>query len=140
MNRPPEHLVHGVDGPVVILSARVCAYLGRYGGLDQFRVSHRGRDGEVDAALQAISAVAKKWRDSATGTKVAGPAEPEPQSGQAETTWMTTTRAGTLLGVTDRAIRKAIQEGRMPGAKRVGKQWQVTRADVEHFRAGRRAA
>lgn len=129
--RPAEHLIHGVDGPIVIVTGRVAAYLNRYAGLDAYRRANRGADAEVDQALQALRRADLWWRESATGTKKA----PEPEL-DASFEWLSTTQAGTQLGVTDRAIRKAIDEGRLK-ALRVDDRWRISRTDFEHYRAGR---
>ena len=130
-SRPVEHLVHGLDGPIIIVSARVAAYLNRYAGLADFRTAHRGADAEVDQVLLGFRLLELKWRESATGTKKA----PEPEL-DASYEWLSTTQAGAQLGVSDRAIRKAIDEGRMK-ALRVNDRWRISRTDFEHYRAGR---
>jgi excisionase family DNA binding protein len=129
--RPVEHLIHGQHGPIIIVTARVAAYLNRHAGLDEYRRATRGADAEVDLALQGFRMLDMWWRESATGTKKA----PEPEL-DASFEWLSTTQAGTQLGVTDRAIRKAIDEGRLK-ALRVDDRWRISRTDFEHYRAGR---
>lgn len=124
----PALFLHGIDGPVAILPARVCALLERHADLDNFRIKNRGVDAQVDHALIALHSAAATWRRSRTGT--AHPPAPEP----ARSSWVTTTQAADALRVTSRAIRKAIQEGRLD-ATRVDDRWRITREDLEHFRA-----
>lgn len=131
MARPAEHLLHGLDGPVVILSGRVCAYLNKYAALDRFRSDNRGADAEVDNALVAMRIAALKWQESATGTKQA----PQPEL-DASFQWLSTTQAATQLRVSDRAIRKAIAEHRLT-AENVAGRWRISRTEFEHYKARR---
>jgi len=131
--RPPEHLVHGINGPVVIISARVCAYLNRYAALEEFRIAHRGTDQEVDNTLVAMALAARTWRSSATGTTAAEPPEPA-----APLEWLSTTQAATRLGVTPRAITKAISEKRIQADSIDGK-WRISPESLAHYKAHRAA-
>ncbi len=133
--RPPEHLIHGHNGPVVILSGRVCAYLNRFADLERFRLDHRGQDAEVDAALVAMRVAAAAWRGSATGTARAATAEPPASS----KSWCSTKRAADLLHIGERAVRKAIAADSLP-ARKVDGRWVIAREDIEHYRARRTAA
>jgi excisionase family DNA binding protein len=132
--RPPEHLVHGIDGPVVVVSARVCAYLNRYAGLNRFRVDHRGDDTEVDAALFAFRIAELRWREAVTGTKMA--AKPELS---ASSQWLSTTQAAGITGTTDRGIRKAIASGHLK-AENVAGRWRIDRENLTHYQTARTAA
>jgi excisionase family DNA binding protein len=49
---------------------------------------------------------------------------------------LTSGRAADLVGVSTRAIRKAITAGRLVGT-RVGSQYRISREDLEHYRAAR---
>lgn len=128
-DRPAQHLVHGTDGPVVILSARVCAYLGRYAALDAFRASHRGSDRETDEALTAMRVAALAWRSSVTGTTEA--AKPELA---ASSKWLSTSETASLLGMTDRGVRTAIADGRLK-AENIAGRWRINLENLEHFKA-----
>lgn len=130
MERPPAAYVHGLHGPVVVVPARVCAWLERHAGIAQLRAEHRGRDAEVSAVLVGVGVAAAKWRASATGTADAKRPESDAPSE------MSTRQASDLVGVTERAIRQAIAEGRLT-ATRVGSRWVLTREDVEQYRASR---
>lgn len=133
--RPASALVHGVDGDgrpqaCVMVYGRVAAYLERYAELDRFRREHRGEDAEVDQALMALHQVALSWRGSATGTRDAAPAEPPAASSQ----WLTCTQAAGILGIGDRAVRKAIQQHQLR-ATSVDGRWQISIEDLAHYRA-----
>lgn len=135
--RPPAAYVHGIDGPAVVVPARVAAWLERVARVAQLRIDHRGIDPEVDSVLVALGVAATAWRvnqgistDQGTGQRK----EPELAAGSS----LTTTQAANLLHITDRGVRAAIASGRLD-AQRVGDQWLIDREDLEHFRAGRAA-
>lgn len=117
--------------PGVIVGARVADYLTRHAGLGQYRVTHRGEDAEIDAALLAIAVVGKAWRGSVVGTSDENLPEPAARS-----SWVSTAEAAARLGVTGRAVCKAIAEDRLKATKS-GRTWRIHRADLEHFRASR---
>ena len=137
--RAAEHLVHGLDAPVVIVSGRVAAWLLSRAGLEEYHRTHRGVDAELDQVVIALKLAALVWRERNTGadpgTRTAdttGQPAPSPQ-------WLTTTGAARALGIGTRAVRKAIQGGRLP-AQWAGGQWWLDREDVAHYRARRSAA
>lgn len=132
--RPPEHQVY--DGTHVVISGRVCAILNRKANLDAFHLEVRGSDPELDAALAAMKIAQMKWASSASGTSLDTPAEP---AGSLKQEWFTTTEAGNRLGISDRAIRKAIDEKRL-SATRVDSTWKIHVEDLEHYAAARGAA
>ena len=137
--RPASSLVHGVDGPVVVISGRVAAFLGRYAGLDDFRVQNRGRDSEVDEALVALRLVAMAWKETrgvGSGDTTARPtaAQPPAESSQG----LTTNQAAARLGVGAEAVRKAIREERLE-AQQIDGRWRITPEALEHFKAARAA-
>jgi excisionase family DNA binding protein len=135
MMRPAEYAVFG---DVVLISGRTCAYLLKYAGLNDFRKRQRGSDSEVARDLLVMALGAQAWLSSGrTGTQVADLPEPAAGSEQAETR-LSATQAGTLLGITSRAIRKAISEGRLH-ATRDGREHRIDRTDIELYRTGRRA-
>lgn len=134
ISRPPTAYVHGVDAPVVIIPARVCAWLERHAHLNEVRIRERGYDPEVDAVLVALRLAALAWRATATGTAVA--AKPEAPTDLKQ--WMSTTEAADILYITDRAVRLAIQEDRLK-ATNVNGRWRITREDIQHFAAAKAA-
>jgi len=142
-----RHL-HGLDGPVVVVPARVAALLCRDGGLDRWKGQVRGADAELDAVLVALTAASAAWRSraaSAVATECgillddAGTAGPP--SEHVETRW-SSRDAAAVVGVSERAIRSAAAGGRLRG-ERVGAAWTFDRDEVMHFkerRAMRRGA
>ena len=132
--KTPEAYLHG-DGAsaIVIVPARVASWLATRTRLSEVRISARGADPEVYAVLAALHRAALAWRTSVTGSE--NPPHPEVR---ALSEWMSTTQAGGLLGITDRAVRLAIAEDRLP-AQQVAGRWRITREDVEHYRAARAA-
>ncbi|WGY04324.1 helix-turn-helix domain-containing protein [Nocardioides sp. QY071] len=124
----------GTDGPAVVVSARACAFLEQYAGLTTLRVRVRGVDPQLSKELEEIRLAAMHWRGSAAGTTDDTKPEPAAKSDQ----WLSTGQAAELAGVTSRAIRKAIANGRLP-ANEIGGQYRVSREDIEHFKAARAA-
>lgn len=127
--------LHG-DGAVVVVPARVAAWLDQEAGLRSVRTRHRGEDAEVDAVLVALGVAAATWRTSVgsatgsdTGTAVDAPSEPARPSPV-----MTTSQAADRLDIGTRAVVKAIHAGRLT-ATRPGRAWLIDRDDVEHYRA-----
>ena len=117
----------------VIVPARVAAWLARHTDLSTVRVSARGTDPEVYGVLHDLHAAALTWRSSATGSEQA----PEPEA-TTRSSWLSTTQAAGQLGITDRAVRLAIRQGRLP-AEQVDGRWRISKEDVEHYRAARAA-
>jgi excisionase family DNA binding protein len=132
--KPPEAYLHG-DGPsaIVIVPVRVAAWLASRTRLSEVRISARGTDPEVYAVLAALHRGALEWRTSITGSKA-----PPQREVATPSKWMSTTQAAGQLGITGRAVRLAIQEGRLP-ATQVDGRWRITREDTEHYRAARAA-
>ena len=128
--RTPEHYIHGA-GAVIIVPARICAYLNRYAGLEQFRRDNVGIDPDVDALLIAFRVAELAWRRSVTGTTQA--ATPELA---ASSEWLSTTQAAGQLHMTDRGIRTAIAAGRLQ-ADSVAGRWRISREALSHFRQTR---
>jgi hypothetical protein len=132
--RQPAAYVHGVEGPVVVIPARVCAWLERHVQLNEIRIRERGADQEVDAVLVALRLAALTWRTSATGTPVAAKPEAPAELNQ----WLSTTQTADILYITDRAVRLAIKEGRLK-ATSINGRWRIAREDIAHFNAAKAA-
>ncbi len=131
---PPEGYVHG---PCVVVPARVAALLVSRAGLSDFHVQHRGLDAEVDAVLVALKVAAAGWRARHVGSDhgtnhAAAATQPSPW-------WLNSRAAGARLGITPRAVVKAIGAGRLPAQWASGC-WWIDPADVEHYRAQQDAA
>lgn len=132
MNHPPRS--YAFDGAFVIVPGRVAALLERRLGLDKARIEQRGLDAEVDQVLADLHIAALRWRTSAVGSSPA----PQPEV-EAVLPWVSTAEAALSLGITDRAVRLAIQQQRVP-ARQIDGRWRITREDVEHYRVARRVA
>lgn len=128
---PPERFIHGLDGPTARVPGRVAAWLLSLAALDRIRIEVRGVDPEVDAVLVALRRTAMAWRDTALGTDHRNQPEPVPLSGV-----MSTQQVADALGVTDRAVRKAITGSRLPATKTDGR-WQITAGRRRHVLAAR---
>jgi excisionase family DNA binding protein len=122
------------DGVGAVLPGRIAALIYKRTDLRALRTEIRGVDPEADAVLMAIYIAALKWRSSACGTVDA----PEPEPVTSSSQWLTTSQAADLAGVTDRAIRKAIAEGRLTATAIDGRH-RISRDDLEHYRAARPA-
>jgi hypothetical protein len=129
--RDPKHYVHGIDGPVAIVSARVAHWLHQQFDLEAVRLEVRGMDPDVDNALIALRVCATAWRASAYGTTPRNVPETA-----AKSQWLTTTQVADLLDRTDRAVRMACQSGRLPAEHENGR-WRISRENFEHYRAAR---
>jgi len=124
----------GTDGPAVVLDARTCAWLERNAGMRSLRVGVRGVDPHISTQLEEIKRAAATWRSSApTGTAGDTTAEPAEDLEQ----WLTTGEAAELAGVTSRAIRKAVAEGRLTASK-AGSHNRINREDLGHYRAAKK--
>lgn len=134
---PAEHLVIGARGPEVRISGRVAAFLNHYARLDDFRRDNRGRDQELDAALVALHLAADEWRRQATSTATGTTPAVEPEPATPSET-MSTSTAAARLHITERAVRKAIDSGRL-NASKVDGRWRIHRDDLTHYQQGNRA-
>lgn len=134
MIRQARDLVHGTEGPVVLISARAAAWLIRYAELERYHEAHRGQDAEIDQSLIALKVAALSWRSAATGTSNA----PRPELAT-QLEWLSTKQAADALAMTDRAIRKAIRENRLK-ANRVGRAYRINREQLAHFKARKEPA
>jgi excisionase family DNA binding protein len=124
---------HLVPQQSVLVTPRIAALLEKRADLPALRVLVRGRDPEASAVLEAIGVAASTWRRSSTGTDEAVKPELAPRS-----EWLSTSQAGSLLGISVRAVVKAIHDERLPG-HRVGDRWRISREDMEQFKAARAA-
>ena len=135
--RPAEHLVHGLDGPVVVIDGGVCAILDRLLSLDKVGRQVRGQNEQLDHALVAIRLVGIAYTESfATETSLATEPKPATRSTQQLNNTVNTTTAATILGMTGAAVRKAIRENRLPATHLDGR-YRITRDDLATYRATR---
>lgn len=132
--RASRRYVYNIGGAEYVLVPARAAFLLNEKCLAELRIEIRGKDKQLDELLFGIAAVAAHVRESLRGTRDA----PTPEPVGTLTEAMSTTAAARRIGVTDRAIRKAIAQGRLQ-AEQVDGRWCITGADVEHYRATRAA-
>lgn len=130
MIRPWEHFVHGDQ---VIVPAEFAYLLDRL-CLNQIRPKLRSSNPQLDEVMAAMHWAGVRWVESGRGTSVVS--QPEPVRPSTET--VSTTTAASILGISDRAVRKAITEGRLE-ATQVDGRYRINRNDVEQARANRAA-
>ena len=130
--RMPESFVHGLDldgQGVVVVPAKVCDWIAR--AVDSRAVSVRDLDPDVHAVLVAICFLATRYRAryrAEAESCTPGEAPSESKSGLR----VSVTEAARDLGISDRAVRAAIAEGRLV-AERDGSRWRVHRASIENY-------
>ncbi|MBV8178803.1 MAG: helix-turn-helix domain-containing protein [Mycobacterium sp.] len=113
------------DGRVAV-PPRIAAWLKRQATLTNApRISVRDSDPLAYEVLAALH-IAALSPSSGSGSKVA---ERQHRTQELET-WMSTSTAAVLLGVTDRAIRKRITTGKLP-ATRHGSRWLINRNHLQ---------
>ncbi len=134
--RPWPAFIHNSD--VVVVPAAVCAFLVLHGDLARLRIRARGDDPATDAVLVALTVAGNRWRTSAApsvrGSALAVEAEPASPSA-----YMSTGQAADALNLTQRGVRLACTEGRIP-ATRIDGRWQLDPAAVATYRRNRAAA
>lgn len=132
-----------IDGPVVVLPARICAVLESELDLDALRLKARsGRDIVVHDALQAIRAVALQYveevrQEVASDTRSTHlPAqEVAPRS---ESMLFGTRQVAAQAQLSPRAVTLAARNGRLRGALVSGR-WWFDESDVALWLASRAA-
>jgi excisionase family DNA binding protein len=135
--RPAEHLVHGINGPFVVIDGQVCAILDQLLSLDKVYRHHRGRNEQFDQSLTAIRLAAAAY----TQKSCRGP-DPAPQpdiashSQRQHNTTVSTSQAATMLGITDRSVRRLIQQKRLPATCFDGR-YRLHPDDVKNYRGAR---
>jgi excisionase family DNA binding protein len=92
---------------------------------------------EVRQAWAAIEHAADEWRT--WRVSVDGNAEPLPAETPAPSQVVSTREAAGMLRISERRVRQLLAEGRLAGEQR-GREWQIDRASVALFNAGRGAA
>lgn len=134
--RPWPAYLH--PGAVVVVPASVAAWLIVQTDMPARRVEHRGADPQVDAVLGALTVAGLGWRTSTTSaaTSAGGSAVVVEAEVVAPSEYMTTSRAADVLGITDRGVRLACNQGRIP-ATRVDGRWQLDPDGVAAYRRTR---
>jgi excisionase family DNA binding protein len=130
----PSHAAYmTADHGVVLVPARVARVLVRQAGLEQYHVTHRGLDPELDAVLVALKLAGASWTVSAEEGE-----QRKPTEGESSSSWLTTREAADQLVVTDSRIRQECRAGRLD-AELVGRTWRISRDDLARYRAARAA-
>lgn len=107
------------DGSVAV-PPRIAAWLESKAGITaDRRINLRVSDPEAYEVLAALHLAALSY-GSDDGTKPAVSQGTAPEL----TMWVTTSHAAAQLGITDRAVRKRIDTGRLP-ATRCGNRWMI---------------
>jgi excisionase family DNA binding protein len=130
--RPAAAYIHA-NGDVIILSSQTAAWLFDHTNL---RSVDRPPDPKVEAELAALMYGRNRWlRTSSPGSNSGRAVDLQPEV-PAPSEVMTTGRAANLLRITDRAVRLACAQGRLP-ARQVDGRWQITRADLDRYTPAR---
>lgn len=122
--------MHGVAVP-----ARVAAVLLRTTNLGRYAAAHYSEDPEVDAVVEALQLAAAHWRQASESGRLLSNVD----TGRARfDQHLTAAQAAELIGISERSVRRAITENRLP-ASSLGGRWVLDAEDVEHYRARRTA-
>ena len=132
---------YAIDGPAVIVPARIALLLERHYRMERLRLEVRGRDAELDGVLAAWHAAAMQWSPgsdagSDAGTEMAGGSEPAGQSDPVDP--ISASEVARSCGVSPRAVTKAASEGRLRGRLVAGR-WTFHPDDVAAWVAVRAA-
>jgi excisionase family DNA binding protein len=116
-----------------MVPARIAALIESRTNISGLRVQVRGVDPEASAVLEAIREAALIWPGFHLETGDDVDRQPAPRS-----KWLRTGQVAEHLGISRQAVGKAIRSGRLPATK-TGIGYQVSREDMEHYRAARAA-
>jgi excisionase family DNA binding protein len=87
--------------------------------------------------LVALRVAAAHWREQ-VATSPSGRTDDPTEEAPSPSPSMSTSEVAARAGCTQRAVRLAIRDGRLPG-ELVGGRWLVRPEDAEHYRAARAA-
>ena len=123
--KAPTAYLHGDDGPVVIVSAHVAAFLKRRVGLDALRINARDMgDMEVYYVLNSLQRAALAYDPT--------PAISTPSAAHGDDSGLSTSQAAVALRMTARGVRDACEKGRLEGHLIDGR-WRISRAAVRRY-------
>lgn len=123
--KAPDAYLHGDDGPIVIVPARVAAFLKRYTALDEARLRVRTADSEIYDVLSSLHRAALAYMPPDPAR------ESEPvKDGVAAT--VTTRQAAGILNLSTRGVRDACEKGRLEG-RIVENRWIISLASVRRY-------
>jgi excisionase family DNA binding protein len=118
--------------PTVALSPRVCAWLESEIDLRRLALSVRGVDDEFTEALHSIHLASLDWRElSSTSGSNADKAASAPSDSK-DDPYLTSAAVAKRRGTSDRAVRLACLQGRIPHEK-VGNRYQIRRSDADAY-------
>lgn len=117
-----------------IITGRVAAVLHKELNIAELRTRALGVDPELYDQLKSLHESSIDWRNSATGSQVAA----VPELAAESTQWMSTSEVAGRLGITDRAVRAAIERKALK-ATVIGRSYRISREDMEHYKAARAA-
>jgi excisionase family DNA binding protein len=123
---PPERFLNRDDSGQLVVEVPAAIAADLVALVRQRHRAMRGLSPLRDSCLSALIIGAEDWRQQ-VGTN--GPPRPEPPP---RSPVMTATRAADVLGITDRAVRKACAAGRLE-AELVDGRWRITRASVQAY-------
>jgi excisionase family DNA binding protein len=130
-------------GCVLVLDGRDCA--GLHAARGHVRAAYRATGTTVpefiEDMLHAASEVAQRWHAWVATSATASDVLPQLDALASEATqsrWLTTREAAVLIGITDRAVRQAAQEGRIRGQRCNGRgTWLIAEDSAIAYRRGR---
>ncbi|MDB5338695.1 MAG: binding domain protein excisionase family [Planctomycetaceae bacterium] len=125
MSRGPDAYRHG---DFVIVPARIANLLRRHANLTDLRLRAKAFDPEFYDVLTALHRSALEWLGSEIGPDSA--AHPEPATPLKE--WYSSREAAGILRVGDRAVRKALELGRLEGQLIDGR-WRIGREAIVNY-------
>jgi hypothetical protein len=126
-----------VEGPAVILPARIAAGLERALHLDEYRIRVRGHDRDLDEVLAAWHGSALHWAGSASEQARFRAQFPSLDDLRNLPDALTAEDVAAHVNRTQHAIRKAAREGRLTG-ERIAGRWQFRPEDVAAWQATRK--
>lgn len=134
-------MIVGVRGPGVLLSARTCAFLEQYAVLASLRTAVRGQDDHLADQLSEIRQAAEQWSELVASEHAHqlgsdfGSDRGTRQDEKSEPVALSTREVGVLLGVSSRAVVKAIARDELRATReRPGTAWRIAPDAVEHYR------
>jgi excisionase family DNA binding protein len=123
--KAPTAYLHGNDGPVVIVSAHVAAFLKRRANLDALRTNARDMgDLETYWVLNSLQQAALSYDPL--------PPLSAPSAVGERDNSLSSREAAATLGITARGVRDALEKGRLDGHLIDGR-WRITRAAVDRY-------
>jgi len=133
--RPAAYYVVGVDGPSMLTPGWFARWLEVHTDLDRQRVNRRGMDPAADEALVALHYLA--MHAASTNTSAPGSERPPAPEVRQELP-LTVSEVAASVGITGRAVRHAIADGRL-NANQVAGRYLIDPADAAIYRRTRAA-